>query len=268
MSQALRDVLRGAFDYAGLLPPVGVTLGQAIKEFAAGRQSVDGDLLGSFVCPVALLAELESQLPGGEEWPLTVVGGVDLARDYETVLAFNRRLKGMAAIRNYALRFDGVNPIPGGLKTMQGYGVRIYLEGPWSGEGLPSVRFSGLQAGLRLGGEAVGAYPAPAVVADWLRSSAELELPFQAVGGLDHPVRCVRFLTHAPDSVTVKKHGYLNLLAATAAARAEGPVEELLRAEEPGPLLPWLRERGLVTSWATGSVDTAVGELRSLGLVE
>lgn len=267
MYTALRESLRGALDYAGLFPPASIPLEQAISNYAAYRESEHRDFLGSFVCPGTRLAEMESLLPGGGEWPLAVVGGASLVRDFETVIEFNRRMQGVAQIRSYELSIDGINPIPGGLKTMQRYGVRVYLEGPWSGAGMESVKYLGLQAQLRMGGLEQTAFPTSAVVAAWLRKDAELELPFRASAGLQHPVRCTRFLNYEPDSATARMHGFLNLAAATAAAKEGGPVERLLESEEPGELLPWLGRHELLQSIAACSFEEQVAELQDLRLI-
>ena len=267
MNIALRDSLRGAFDYAGLFPPADLPLEQAIANYAAYRESEHRDLLGSFVCPSNRLAELESLVPGGGEWPLAVVGVSDLPRDFDAVLAFNQRMQGVARIRSFELPFDGVSPIPGGLKSMQGKGVRVYLEGPWSGNGMESVTSFGLQAQLRMGGAEQAAFPSAAVVAAWLRKGAELALPFRATAGLQHPVRCVRFLSWGPDNTTARMHGFLNLVAATSAASRGGPVERLLESEEPSELLPWLGGNCLLQGLATCSFEEPVAGLQDLRLI-
>lgn len=267
MSAALRDSLRGAFDNAGLLPPVGLRLEQAIANYAAYRESDHRDLLGSFVCPSNRLTELESLLPGRGEWPIAVVGGAELPRDYEAVLAFNARMKGIGQIRSYSRGVDGVAPIPGGLKTMQGKGVRVYLEGPWSGLGMESVKFFGLQAQLRLGGAEEAEFPSTAMVGAWVRKSAGLELPFRAMAGFQHPIRCVRFLNDKPDETTVRMHGFLNLAAATAAAGEGGPVEQLLESQDVGELLAWVGGQSLLEGMVACSFEEPVRELRDLRLI-
>jgi hypothetical protein len=267
MNSALRDSLRGALDYAGLFPPVGLPMEQAIANYAAYREGDHRDLLGSFVCPSNRLTELESLLPGKGEWPIAVVGVSELPRDFEAVLSFNVRMAGIGRIRSFTMPFDGVSPIPGGLKTMQGKGVRIYLEGPWSGEGMESVKYFGLQAQVRLGGAEQTAFPSAAVLAAWLRRDAELELPFRAAAGFQHPVRGVRFLNHEADSTTVRMHGFLNLAAATAAGRAGGPVEKLLESEDPGELLPWIGRPSLLLGMTACSFEEPVAELQDLRLI-
>lgn len=267
MNTALRDSLRGAFDYAGMLPPAGLPLEQAIAKYAAYRESDHRDLLGSFVCPSQRLTELESLLPGGGEWPLAVVGGASFIRDFDIVREFNRRMPGLAQIRSYELPTDGVNPIPGGLKTMQCYGVRVYLEGPWSGAGMESVKFLGLQAQLRIGGTETAAFPSSLVVAAWLRKGAVLGLPFRAIAGLQHPLRCTRFLNYERDSTTARMHGFLNLAAATAAAQEGGPVERLLESDDPVELLPWVGRQSLLHGVSACSFEEPVAELQELQLI-
>jgi hypothetical protein len=58
MSPALRALLSGIIDYAGLFPPASLSLEQAIRNYARYRSEPDAWMLGRFVCPAERLKEL------------------------------------------------------------------------------------------------------------------------------------------------------------------------------------------------------------------
>jgi hypothetical protein len=87
MSPALRALLSGIIDYAGLFPPASLPLEQAIRNYARYRTEPEAWMLGRFVCPVERLKEL-SPFVGelfGPEKPLELsilerkVAGLDSA---------------------------------------------------------------------------------------------------------------------------------------------------------------------------------------------
>jgi hypothetical protein len=58
MSPALRALLSGIIDYAGLFPPASLSMEQAIRNYAGYRTEPEAWMLGRFVCPAARLGEL------------------------------------------------------------------------------------------------------------------------------------------------------------------------------------------------------------------
>jgi hypothetical protein len=59
MHDSLRAFLSGLIDYAGLFPPAGLPLDEAIRNYARYRTEPEAWMLGRFICPVARLAELD-----------------------------------------------------------------------------------------------------------------------------------------------------------------------------------------------------------------
>ena len=51
-------LLSSFVDYAGLFPPAGLSMGDAVAAYAADRTGRDAWMLGRFVCPAARLDEL------------------------------------------------------------------------------------------------------------------------------------------------------------------------------------------------------------------
>jgi hypothetical protein len=58
MTPALRALLTGLIDYAGLFPPANLPLDQAIRNYAAYRRSAERWMLARFIIPVTRLHEL------------------------------------------------------------------------------------------------------------------------------------------------------------------------------------------------------------------
>ncbi len=78
MTAAARALLESVIDYAGLFPPAGLSMRDAVDRFAAARLGPHGWMLGRFVVPAARMNELEAVVaardePSGVAWPLTVL---------------------------------------------------------------------------------------------------------------------------------------------------------------------------------------------------
>jgi hypothetical protein len=60
MTPSLCALLTGIVDYAGLFPPAGLSMDEAVRAYAAHRRGAERWMLGRFVCPVTRLDEFES----------------------------------------------------------------------------------------------------------------------------------------------------------------------------------------------------------------
>lgn len=63
MSEALRELLRGLIDHAGLFPPASLDLPEAVDNYRAYRSGPHAWMLGHFVIPAARVAEAPVDLP-------------------------------------------------------------------------------------------------------------------------------------------------------------------------------------------------------------
>src|SRR5438034_7858967 len=100
MRASLRALLTGVIDYAGLFPPAGLPLEQAIRNYARYRQEPESWMLGRFVCPAARLAELvpfKERFQRGPPFVFSVLGRggnsredflAGLRADLQTIAAF------------------------------------------------------------------------------------------------------------------------------------------------------------------------------------
>ncbi len=63
IAPALRALMEGLIDYAGLFPPAKLPLDESIANYAAYRSGEDSWMLGRFIIPAARLGELEAYKP-------------------------------------------------------------------------------------------------------------------------------------------------------------------------------------------------------------
>lgn len=139
-----------------------------------------------------------------------------------------------------------------------------YVEVPIHDVDPPLVRRA-TEAGHRLkfrtGGIERSAYPTPLALAGWIHAAVDGGVRFKCTAGLHRAVK------RDPD------HGFLNVLAATAAARAGAEVPEiaaLLETTDPAALLDadLTEARASFDSFGSCSIAEPLEDLIALGLVE
>ncbi|MEO7458230.1 MAG: hypothetical protein ABIY52_18365, partial [Gemmatimonadaceae bacterium] len=84
---ALRALLAGLIDYAGLFPPAALPLPEVARNYAAYRSSADAWALGRLVLPAARLAELAPLVAPGEQWPVSALLSDDTDGDLARIAA-------------------------------------------------------------------------------------------------------------------------------------------------------------------------------------
>jgi hypothetical protein len=286
----LRDLLGGAIDYAGLFPPAGLGMGETVRRYQSARTGPDRWALGRLVLPVSRLPEFEreaaSLLGEGDPWPLSVLGGSDLAGDLALVRSFRDRNR-RARIDSIELKAStpgdvdrAASAIDGSIETF----YEIPIAGP-TGDLLSAIKKARGRAKIRTGGTEVGSIPSADLVARFLGEAAG-QVAFKATAGLHHPVRCVRPLTYEPGSPKDRMHGFLNVFLAAVLARSGGKgagLRELLGEEDPrafraGPSEMSWRQQGIgrkeiaqaraefILSFGSCSFDEPMEELREMGL--
>jgi len=63
VSEALRELLNGLIDYAGLFPPASLDLPQAVRNYAIYRGGSHAWMLGRFVVPAGLAPQMDASFP-------------------------------------------------------------------------------------------------------------------------------------------------------------------------------------------------------------
>jgi len=227
---ALRTLVTGVVDYAGLYPPASLSMRDAAANYADYCVSDDAWMLGRFLVPVARLAEWESTVGSLEAsriaaWhgaKLSVLLSGEFGSEADQITAFN-------AVAPFGVRIDAAEGRASTPDTVLATAaampddVLLYCELPHRADPidlLHAVRSVGVRAKIRTGGVTPDAFPAPAEIVRFLRRCAELGVTVKATAGLHHPMRGEYRLTYAPDAIRGMMFGYLNVFLAAAAIRA------------------------------------------------
>jgi hypothetical protein len=239
-------VLDRLIDHAALFPPASMSLPDALAEDRAARESAYAHMLNRFVVPAAKLEELPGEMPGLS----VVLSGVEDAD----------RIDGQG-IEAVELALGSPQPRAADLlatyRALEPLGVEIYfelvLDDGWRNDvpaTIGAIATVGGRVKLRCGGAAIPSVEQVALVVACCR---EAGVPFKATAGLHHAVR------RSGD------HGFLNLLAATAAA--PGDIESVLEEEDFAALDLDGADRDLFVGFGSCSWREPVDDLVELGLL-
>ncbi len=298
---ALRALLAGSIDYAGLFPPAGLAMSAAAANYAAYREGEAAWALSRFVVPAARLAEFEKAAttllparPDGDTWRLAVLLGADPVGDLRAIGEFNCRHAatgaGAVVVDVVEGKAGDVSAVASLLGQMPEY-LEAYVEIPVDEDPTPLVRAiaeHGGRAKIRTGGVTPESFPSAAAIARFIAACVEAGVPFKATAGLHHPLRAVYPLTYAPDSPRGTMFGFLNLFLA-AAFMSHGlnstDAVRLLEESDPSSLrvteetVEWRGRRlgageiaaargRTIVSFGSCSFTEPLGDLAALGLLQ
>jgi hypothetical protein len=288
-------LLEELVDYAGLFPPAGRGMAEAVAEFTRHREGPQAWMLGRFVVPAARLDELEEAAGGlldptsQPPWSISALVGPAFEAHADAVVSFNSRHAGGGHIDSVELRASSRVELDAALDTVPS-GVAPFVELPLDGgfdELLGRVRQRGANAKVRTGGLEAEAIPGPGPLARFIEACRVSQVPFKATAGLHHPVRAEHPLTYDDDAPRSTMHGFLNVFTAAALARggmAAAGLEVVLRESDPGAFrlddegLVWrdhrvptrevaLMRRDLARSFGSCSFREPVDDLKALGVI-
>jgi hypothetical protein len=223
MSPALRSLLAGLIDYAGLFPPAGLGMDAAVRNYDSYRSDEFAWMLGRFIVPAARLEEYAEALRNdgidASAWSLSVLA---TAGDAAAIARFNTGADesgagGLGSIDALELKAANARAIQDAAQAFGG-GYQLYFETPsdkWHSL-LPATAVAKARAKIRTGGEVASAIPEESRVLEFLRIASERRLAFKATAGLHHPLRAMQRLTYKPESPTGVMHGFLNVFCAAA----------------------------------------------------
>jgi hypothetical protein len=294
--ESARALLAGLVDYAGLFPPAALSMDAAVAEYARWRRSPEAFMLGRFVVPAARLVELgraaDAHFPepgGGEPWRLSALVSGDTHGDAARVASFNDANAGRAVVDAVELKAASAAQAD---EALEAFPTRLtaFVEVPPDEnlEGLlAALKRRGARAKIRTGGVVPEAIPDPGDVARFIAACAAAAVPWKATAGLHHAVRAEQALSYEPGSPRAVMHGFLNVFAAAAFARARATLADLeavlrepqasaFRFDDEG--LAWrdLRattgevaamRRDFAGSFGSCSFAEPVADLRALGLL-
>lgn len=228
----LRQLLRGVVDYAGLFPPAGLSMAEAVAHYARHRAEPPAWMLGRFVLPAARLDEFEAaaatHLPreSATWWSLSALLSSDIEEDIARVERFNHRHRdarhGAALVDTVELKAHSVQDVAHASGIVQRQ-FDTCMEIPVAedpAELVAAIGAARAKAKVRTGGTTPDAVPPASQVIRFIARCIAHGVPFKATAGLHHPWRGVYPLTYEPDAPAGLMHGFLNVLLATAALHA------------------------------------------------
>jgi hypothetical protein len=289
-------LLEGAVDYAGLFPPAGLSMSEAVTNYAGYRSGDHSWMLGRFVLSVAQLDEfIESadDLISDEAhgaWRLSALAGEDLTDSVRRVRNFNTKFAPRVLIDSIEVKAastskieNTVNAVPPEIHTY----FELALDEKFP-DLLATVALKGKRAKIRTGGVTPDAFPKTRDIIRFVRTCLAANVPFKATAGLHHPVRCFKPLTYEPDAPMGTMHGFLNLFLMSGYAREgyrqnlleeimEDEFEEVFKFDESGATwrdqyrlslfqIESLRATG-IQSFGSCSFTEPVADLQKLGIL-
>ena len=277
---ARQEMFRGLIDYAGLFPPASRDMADAVAGYRAARASAEGWIAGRFLCSATRLEELAGVLVatmdrGEAAWPIGVVFDTDPAASAAAAAAFHAEMEPAATVDLAETRTPAgsdAEAIERLFTTAASIAETVvpFLEVPRDGSipatvrAIAAVVSKALRPGgakLRCGGLSPEDFPSTDEVAGFIVACTQHDLPFKTTAGLHHPIR------HYDETLELMRHGFVNLLTASVAARegADVPtVEAIIADTEPGSFE--VSFAGVVWQGERIGPNT-IGETRSHGFV-
>ena len=236
MTAAGRALMTGLVDYAGLFPPAGLGMLEAVRRYREYLAGPDRWALGRFVVPAARLAEFEAafeEVCCGERepvWGLSVLGTGVFERDAEAISGLSR---GAVLVESLEIRAADAQEAEKLLAELEA-GIPVYVEfAPGDADAmLPVLAHYGARAKIRTGGVTAEAFPSGETVADFLLACARARVAFKATAGLHHVVRGSYKLTYELESAQAKMRGFANVFLAAALAWRGAEKDELMETLE------------------------------------
>jgi hypothetical protein len=258
---AVRALLTGVVDYAGLFPPAALDMPTAVRNYVAYRSEPSSWMLGRFVIPVSRLDELAGIVQhvdlGATPIGLSVLCGGTAAEDIETALAFQNAHGAEVTVDVAEARVAGVEEIESLAASAAGR-LEIFAEVPSDPdprELIAAAAHAGISAKIRTGGVTPDAFPSAANVVRFIRRCLDARVRFKATAGLHHPIRAEYALTYEASPPRGMMFGYLNVLLATAFMRQGMSDDDARLVLEEQDRSAFLIADGAI-SWRGRSLDT------------
>ncbi|KAA3636972.1 MAG: hypothetical protein DWP92_08700 [Armatimonadetes bacterium] len=217
-------------DYGGVFPPTSLGVGDAVAKYRDARRSEFSWVGGRFLVRASQLEELAAvamatMVAGEAPWEVSVIFDLDPAQSADLAAAFHAEMEPAMTVSAVEARI--VDPTIDGIERLFTTVGSINPDVFGFLEVTPSANIQGQVgaiatvvkrssraggAGLRCGGGSADLFPTADEVAAFIQSTVDAGLPYKVTGGLFRPVRGF------DEALRVYRHGFLNLLMATAVA--------------------------------------------------
>jgi hypothetical protein len=299
MRRALRTLLSGVIDYAGLFPPAKLDVPAAVDNYLRYAHGHQKWIMSRFVCSSGKLPELARELAEHPEEPfvpVTVIGQVShdrktwehaLTHDSEAMNRFLKEVENHAEIEAFEIRVPDHEHLESYVRDLKGFdNVDVYVELPWAAAMSDSLGLLAesqwLRAKGRTGGLEPSAFPSGELLAGFLQQCSHLDVPFKLTAGLHHP------LPQHDKASGGEMHGFLNIAVAMALIfeheLTRGEIEGVL-AEKSSSAFAFtddeisykdmkaslddaVEARELFVSYGSCSIDEPIEDLQKMGLLE
>ena len=289
VKHSLHILLHSLIDYAGLFPPAGLKMADAVANYGRYKNGPNAWALGRFVVPAARLDEFEKYfVPDRNMWHLSALIGQNPAEDLARVEEFNGRHRHSTVVDTLEAKVTDAAGIRE-LKSQVPESILVYFEIPGSGDPddlITAVGAAHARAKVRTGGLTPEMFPSEQQVLRFLEACIRSNVAFKATAGLHHPVRCVKPLTYEKDAPSGTMHGFLNVFIAAAFlldGMAASELERLLSDDNPANFdfeegaVTWhghrlsqsrlLESRALASSFGSCSFEEPISDLVALNLL-
>ncbi|MFB9239974.1 hypothetical protein ACFFWC_31355 [Plantactinospora siamensis] len=282
MSTQLPRLFDGLVDDAAVFPPGSASVPDAVAAHRRHRAAWYADLVGPLLLPASAVTTgaLTGLVEPGEDLVIGLIGDTGLDRLPATLSSTG--LTGCTVRQvEVPVAKRGEDPQPGltrlGPLVAERTDLDFYAEVPLTFgllaalDTIAATRAGGgrLAAKFRTGGLAAELFPTPVELAAVICACRDRKLPFKLTAGLHNALR------HTDPETGFAHHGFVNVLAATAAALDGAEVAdmaELLAATDPLRVVDPIRarrdgERPLWVGFGSCSVVDPLTDLIRLGLV-
>ena len=294
--ESVRLLLSDAIDYAGLFPPAGLSMPEAVINFATYRNSNYSWMLGRFVVTASQLEEFIDiardfiSRDGEQPWRISVVVGQDVSRDLQDIQEFNIANGNGIVCDAVEIKAETSSVIESVAAVLPA-GLPAYFEVPLDDrmtDLIATISESGQRAKIRTGGLTPDAFPQTNAIIRFVRTCLGANVLFKATAGLHHPIRCFRPLTYEDDAPMGTMHGFLNLFLMTGFARdgyrpgllndvMEEEFDEVFQFEDQSVIwrgnfalnlwqIARIRSHG-IQAFGSCSFEEPIGDLQKLGIL-
>lgn len=227
--QSTRSLFANLFDYAGLFPPAGLSMEDAVANYVQDRNGAFAWMLNAFVVSAKQLDEfatVAAPLMDSNSRPFKLSVLSSDAADTQAIAQFCDKQRKSIVVKSVETK------LAENAESLLKHVDCVYIEIP-SGDNLidrvKNVQAMGACAKIRTGGLTAEAFPSCLEVARFLVTCQQHDVAFKATAGLHHPLRSTRPVSSAPNAPTGAMHGFVNVLLAVSKAEYGASIEEIVK---------------------------------------